>query len=403
MQPANWCAAIEERGIGVGELAPVARRRSASPLDAAASRSRRRAAGVAGARPRSWSTPPTVRAGRHENAPAARSPAAANGVSRSVDDRIVVARVERDIAAAALDERRDDVERAVAVERRDLDRDDALDVEKAAPEVPIEHAPADRGLKVEPDHRNDLGHARGSARAWTRCSRREVPPGSAGRRRIRATTASSASATACAVSPQTPAIITGRGAGARAPVAHRAAREFEDRLEAVRPPDRGSRTVSCARRRRCHRRPRRSSTASVPACRRSSSRRAAVSASGWAGMTWPSSSAPRSADSASVRTGHQRPRSEWACSATARRCATQCATHSRSTFERHLRRAERLRGTCCESLSSATGPSLFDEDRPARRTHSPNQSAASRTEIRSGPVTFRTAGGVEQRSRLRSA
>ena len=50
-----------------------------------------------------------------------------------------------------------DVERAIAIERRDLDRDDALDVQEGAPERRVEDAAADGRLKVEADHGDDLG------------------------------------------------------------------------------------------------------------------------------------------------------------------------------------------------------------------------------------------------------
>ena len=74
-------------------------------------------------------------------------------------DRIVVARVERDVVASALGQRGRDVERAVAIERRDLDRDHAFDVEEAAPERPVEHASAHGRLQVEPDDRDDVRDA----------------------------------------------------------------------------------------------------------------------------------------------------------------------------------------------------------------------------------------------------
>ena len=60
--------------------------------------------------------------------------------------------------AAARRERAHDVERLVAVERGDLDRDDRLDLEEAAPEALVEEAPADRRLEVEPDERQHLAH-----------------------------------------------------------------------------------------------------------------------------------------------------------------------------------------------------------------------------------------------------
>ena len=74
------------------------------------------------------------------------------------DNRIVVARVERDVAAAAVGQGRHDIERAIAIEGGNLDRDDAIDLEKAAPERPIQDAAAHGGLQVEPDERDDLRH-----------------------------------------------------------------------------------------------------------------------------------------------------------------------------------------------------------------------------------------------------
>ena len=57
--------------------------------------------------------------------------------------------------------RRDDaahhVERAVAVERRDLDRHDVVDRREAGPEIGAEIEAADRRLQVEADQRDFLG------------------------------------------------------------------------------------------------------------------------------------------------------------------------------------------------------------------------------------------------------
>ena len=66
-------------------------------------------------------------------------------------DRIVISGVERHIPSSAPRERRDDVERAVSIERSDLDGDDTFDVEQAAPEVLIEDAAAHGWLQVEAD------------------------------------------------------------------------------------------------------------------------------------------------------------------------------------------------------------------------------------------------------------
>ncbi len=71
------------------------------------------------------------------------------------DDVVVVAAIERDaVGGAGLDHAAHDVEGAVAVERRDLDRDDVLDGREAAPERHRQHQPADGGLQIEADQRN---------------------------------------------------------------------------------------------------------------------------------------------------------------------------------------------------------------------------------------------------------
>ena len=69
-------------------------------------------------------------------------------------DGVVVAGVERDVVAARVDDGADDVERLIAVERRDLDGDDAGNLGEAAPEGVGQHAAADRRLQVEADERN---------------------------------------------------------------------------------------------------------------------------------------------------------------------------------------------------------------------------------------------------------
>ena len=70
-------------------------------------------------------------------------------------DVVVVAGVERDaVGGAGLDHAAHDVEGAVAVERRDLDRDHVLDRREAAPERHRQHDAADGRLQVEADQRN---------------------------------------------------------------------------------------------------------------------------------------------------------------------------------------------------------------------------------------------------------
>ena len=220
------------------------------------------------------------------------------------DDRVVVARVERDVVAAALGHAAVDVQRAIAIERRDLDRDDALDVEEAAPESAIEDAPADRRLQVEAEDRNDVGDA-----AAVLEERRVVGVAQRAKAEQRGVVAERRRelrfASACARRPTTPAIsqrAAGRTRTSPAPCAAASSSTGSSRPTAARE----SRTASCARRPRCRRRRRRSSSASA---RPGGARRAgasAVSASGWAGMTSPRRSARRSSTSRSrVRSGHR--------------------------------------------------------------------------------------------------
>ena len=76
------------------------------------------------------------------------------------DDVVVVAGVERDaLLGARRGDAEGDVEGAVAIERRDLDRDDVLDRGKARPEGARERNAADRRLEVEADQRH-LGRDR---------------------------------------------------------------------------------------------------------------------------------------------------------------------------------------------------------------------------------------------------
>ena len=66
-------------------------------------------------------------------------------------DVVVVARVESDVVAAGFKDRADDVEGAVAVERRDFDGDEAGDVGEGTPEAVGKHPAADGGLQLVPD------------------------------------------------------------------------------------------------------------------------------------------------------------------------------------------------------------------------------------------------------------
>ena len=70
------------------------------------------------------------------------------------DDGIVVSRVERDVVAPGIDDRPDDVEGLIAVERRNLDGDDGGYLGKSAPERVRQRPAAHRRLQVEADERD---------------------------------------------------------------------------------------------------------------------------------------------------------------------------------------------------------------------------------------------------------
>ena len=80
---------------------------------------------------------------------------------------------------------------------------------------------------------------------------------------------------------------------------------------------------------------------------------------------------------------------------------THCDTHCRRTDSETVGSPKSARQRL-ESLRSATGPSVFTS-RGGRPKVDPNHSAVSRTEMRSGPVTLRIAGGDAHSSRLRNA
>src|SRR5450432_1318857 len=64
-------------------------------------------------------------------------------------DLIIVSGVERDVGAPGVRHRSHDLERLVAIERRDLDRDHLRNLREVAPEFVAKHAAADGGLQIE--------------------------------------------------------------------------------------------------------------------------------------------------------------------------------------------------------------------------------------------------------------
>ena len=70
-------------------------------------------------------------------------------------DVVVVAGIERDaVARAGLDHAANDIERAIAVERRNLDGNDVFDLRKTPPERYRQHDAADGRLQIKSDQRN---------------------------------------------------------------------------------------------------------------------------------------------------------------------------------------------------------------------------------------------------------
>ena len=80
--------------------------------------------------------------------------AASEGRDEIQHDVVVVAGVERHLTARVRD-RADHVERLVPVERRDLDRDDMLELRKPPPECVREHPAAHGRLEIETHDRHD--------------------------------------------------------------------------------------------------------------------------------------------------------------------------------------------------------------------------------------------------------
>ena len=72
---------------------------------------------------------------------------------------VVVPRVQCDLfSSAAIGHGSDYLERSIAIERRDLDRHEPIQLGDASPEAIREIAPANCRLQVEPHDRNDLRH-----------------------------------------------------------------------------------------------------------------------------------------------------------------------------------------------------------------------------------------------------
>src|SRR5215203_4277733 len=75
------------------------------------------------------------------------------------DDVVVVPRVEGDIVPSRVGQGTDDVERLIAVERCDFDRNHVRYLDESPPERVPEGPPSDARLQVEADDCNLLGNA----------------------------------------------------------------------------------------------------------------------------------------------------------------------------------------------------------------------------------------------------
>src|SRR5258708_7737459 len=71
------------------------------------------------------------------------------------DDVVIVAGIEGDIFSTCLDQCPDDIQRLIAVERRDLNRNDILDFSEASPKSIGQQSSAGGGLKIKPAERED--------------------------------------------------------------------------------------------------------------------------------------------------------------------------------------------------------------------------------------------------------
>ena len=131
MQPAKVVGDVEEDAVAVGDAA-VERQDLGGTAPAADGAMERSSSATAPLRPDAPVAEQAAAEAQHDLALAVRT---ANGVTRSSDDVVVVAGVERDaLLGAGRDHAEGDVERAVAVERRDLDGDDVVDRGEAGPE-----------------------------------------------------------------------------------------------------------------------------------------------------------------------------------------------------------------------------------------------------------------------------
>ena len=188
-------------------------------------------------------------------------------------------------SASRRDHAADHVERAVAVERRHLDRHHVVDRGKArARSASAARCRRPRAAGRSPpaaSRRRPPRNAR-SARLRLRLS---SPPGSAGPRGSRGRARSAPRARACAVRAGEAGDHEQRALPSSGPLARGLRRELEHRLVQARP--RGSRTASSARPPRGHPSRRRGSSASARAGGARSSLRSASSASRCAGITAP--------------------------------------------------------------------------------------------------------------------
>ena len=145
---------IEYRGVRVGELGAFAQQRGIH-----GSRRARRFASRQQVHGRSRPHGPLPEQAAVEGAHF--SLAAHHDRERSgqiVHDAVVVAGIQRDVIAPRFRDPANRVNRAIAIERRDLHCPHILDLRELAPELIAEHASADRGLEIEAEQWNHLGH-----------------------------------------------------------------------------------------------------------------------------------------------------------------------------------------------------------------------------------------------------
>ena len=81
------------------------------------------------------------------------------GRQKIENDVVIVACIQCDIVATAIDHRADHIQRLVSIEGRDLDRNQAVEYGQLAPEGSSKkNSTAHRWLQVETEHRQDFGH-----------------------------------------------------------------------------------------------------------------------------------------------------------------------------------------------------------------------------------------------------